>query len=991
MKKFYSIKVCAVIFAAVSLFTGCQNFFDGSSLKDNLNSSIKYAGAEKVYVNLELSRNVYGTLSNSGQTEFVVGYAKTLSFIANSDYNFDGWKLFNGESEVKLVKEDFSNDYIKFSSASVKSDGVRKTYSVDVTLLKAVENLRLSPSCSLIDDSTAPEFYGDFLISGTKENWENKKYLLKEYETPEKYDNSAFNRSNGLYFSFNAKEEDSDSIFLRVYEYPTLGAKDLFLDCRWSSVPLVTEYIDFKQDGSGLFTTTNEYIFHELKTETDVYVKVVFELYDASGNVCLYPVTYYAGKDTKASCEFFIESASDVAKNIDWNAPTWNKDNFVHEGDTIESLISKFSKYRVLATKESDDLYCGGKRDLLTYSYFYSIDNINFKPLELSNFEKSPDYTDNFTEYAEIDFSDADRSRGIYLKTVVTDEIGNTSSDITYIPHSADIRGLKLFNDKNLSVINNRDSTLGSFEKKFICFYCSDNSPNIQMRKYSDDTLLSVPIIEGAEEYTLLVLQGWESGKSCALVSNLSVINTKNIGGTNIPLDHTPEQFSVELESCGKNTGLFNIKVTSDSLADFENYDDVHCTYDNLFASCLGYQNGSSVIYPRDKQGYFILKNLPGEAVFYPNANLSVSGVKDNSYVFRSDEYYFRTQFNENNIPDNEPPQLSDCVKKYITSQKEILIRENQFEFNDLHNELNFTVYDRSGFALDSAGKGKVIVYYTTVQKVRTEEEIKQLKHLDLEYTEESIKKDESITNDNVNSLSKKPYSMDFTVPLYDFAETKYQLYIYVEDSSTQAEGHNYCYKEFIVNLDKVPFKISDCKPYKDGAEMKSYAMDLGTFNQGVYAVFNGSEFITFPEKNNQNNGFFNRVVFYNEDYDVYSYPIYFLAYEAECNVKNMHVYKNNYTIMYDQPCLVETVWSEKNWGDDDEFSPARWIYHTPESHKVGRTMLFPNGGELGTGTMCNYNVEEEAYKFYYEEGYYCVIVHFADGTTMMSPVRPIQ
>lgn len=54
--------------------------------------------------------------------------------------------------------------------------------------------------------------------------------------------------------------------------------------------------------------------------------------------------------------------------------------------------------------------------------------------------------------------------------------------------------------------------------------------------------------------------------------------------------------------------------------------------------------------------------------------------------------------------------------------------------------------------------------------------------------------------------------------------------------------------------------------------------------------------------------------------------------------------------------------------------------------------MLLPNG-ELGTGTMWNYNydIESEIDLTDEEEVYYCVIVHFADGTTMMGPISTIQ
>lgn len=76
-------------------------------------------------------------------------------------------------------------------------------------------------------------------------------------------------------------------------------------------------------------------------------------------------------------------------------------------------------------------------------------------------------------------------------------------------------------------------------------------------------------------------------------------------------------------------------------------------------------------------------------------------------------------------------------------------------------------------------------------------------------------------------------------------------------------------------------------------------------------------------------------------------------------------------------PCIIETVYSSKDWGND----PDEWEYHVPDSQKVNIVVFKPTAEKQQY--LYSINKTEDM------EGKYCrVLVHFADGTSVLSSLK---
>ncbi len=96
-----------------------------------------------------------------------------------------------------------------------------------------------------------------------------------------------------------------------------------------------------------------------------------------------------------------------------------------------------------------------------------------------------------------------------------------------------------------------------------------------------------------------------------------------------------------------------------------------------------------------------------------------------------------------------------------------------------------------------------------------------------------------------------------------------------------------------------------------------------------------------------------------------------------ECAVKDVNVLSNGVQIYCDEPALVHTIYSSENLGNEME----KWLSFTYDHQEKGVTQI---AGSYSTSP------------YYYAApkadipsgSYYVVIVHFADGTSMMSDVK---
>lgn len=173
-------------------------------------------------------------------------------------------------------------------------------------------------------------------------------------------------------------------------------------------------------------------------------------------------------------------------------------------------------------------------------------------------------------------------------------------------------------------------------------------------------------------------------------------------------------------------------------------------------------------------------------------------------------------------------------------------------------------------------------------------------------------------------------------------------------------------------NLVDISFNIEKEVGYKD--------------YQYVYNIFNAEEdkVIYYPCQSNtslKDNFFFAyaKAVYKlgNLELTKFSYPVYFYSANETCELKDVIDGMNGAQIYCDKPCLVMTYWSSENYG----YSIEDW-----EAFGVQSNIMYISAKYSST------NEYAETVKYYtvnYDEipmgKYFVIVVHFADGTSLMS------
>ena len=110
-----------------------------------------------------------------------------------------------------------------------------------------------------------------------------------------------------------------------------------------------------------------------------------------------------------------------------------------------------------------------------------------------------------------------------------------------------------------------------------------------------------------------------------------------------------------------------------------------------------------------------------------------------------------------------------------------------------------------------------------------------------------------------------------------------------------------------------------------------------------------------------------------------YSYTLYFYApYEIAkntsspivCKLKDLYIGKAGINILADQPCFAHTMYCTRNLGD----SPAAWLDGGLETGLVMEQKSFTYANSKAAGVP--------------QGNYYTTVVHFADGTVLMTDVK---
>lgn len=130
-----SLKFILFSFLFSSLFISCNNFLKGSEVKDTLDEIVQVENGPEITIRIESDK---GKLSIQGKYGIKVGKKFILSFIPDSEFAFDQWKVKYINSDSYLSFEE-QNEIIYFENP--------KAEETEVKLLKATENLLIVPVC----------------------------------------------------------------------------------------------------------------------------------------------------------------------------------------------------------------------------------------------------------------------------------------------------------------------------------------------------------------------------------------------------------------------------------------------------------------------------------------------------------------------------------------------------------------------------------------------------------------------------------------------------------------------------------------------------------------------------------------------------------------------------------------------------------------------------------------------------------------------------
>lgn len=243
MKSFITrFPLTSLLFFISLTFSGCQNFFAGAELKNELQSIIDYANTPDVTVKIS-TNNLFGTLTAETGGTYKLGSSHKLSFQTEDDYQFCTWNVYNAQDELVGCTE---NDVIYIADAKnpVTTFEIKK----NVSDYKIVANCQLRPSVTIATpqfQSTGVNRDRDIILNfNTEIDSSNFRYSENEVKQLEKAGNSfedfkdadgrayGYCNENGVVYYKNIKirnENNPSENLLAFFGIPEINGSKLII------------------------------------------------------------------------------------------------------------------------------------------------------------------------------------------------------------------------------------------------------------------------------------------------------------------------------------------------------------------------------------------------------------------------------------------------------------------------------------------------------------------------------------------------------------------------------------------------------------------------------------------------------------------------------------------------------------------------------------------------------------------------------------------
>ncbi len=926
----------------------CDNFLGGAAFKDSIESELEYVNSKTMSVKISVSAIKHGQVMclNHNPASVHVNDILELQFTANTGYEFYAWsaidEYFNDASDCV---EFFNEKHFVKNNLNV--------YTVDARITAYKSNLWIVPGVTYSADQTAPEFIAtaalggkDFACARTQSDFESANFLnICEYENREEVPpvkDVASNRVRSLFVKFFAYE--ADSLLKQIYVIETLK-RDMFgIEANTGhEVFLDAETGNICKAGSNLWTAEFEYT---LKLPEDGIVRLDFYLIDSNGNRSSECRTVYVYQDTQV---IPLESVELFVTMPDLDLFT------AGQKFTDEQLNVLFNKFPLTVSYPQNERWYAAP----VSNSDYTIEDVSAPlsaKLTLTD-SNGKEYPLKVNE-GILDFAELPRTTGYNLTLTLTDDLGNEKTYEQYLGFAGYGYSHAYYDDGDYITLYG-----GTADSKFtadarammgdlpgyylmikpisVLFYqmqgetdwTYDYDAIAQDRynyvlKYSEFKDLPFkyyrirafrPFNNETEEYETMLQ---------TLASDLVTVKPEDITpAENRSYTRNEEfnpEFDYEITSDGDNTGTCTLTLN------IKNWEE------KGYESCVFYleESYSSLdgTYTESTSAQNVLSGIPYGTVAAAN--------KIYVQVYAG-SYYGSTEVS---IPssvkpqDNAPPVISIAFGNT----------------NFLGNILNFSASDSNS----SVNSSSCRMYYSTVKKERTADEIKELDYLE------------------PSTISGSTYY----IPVWKLEEDLFYGYAWAEDTHG-----NYAYKEFKFDTRYRTGFFEKSSSSNSSRHSSSAVVPLNNKYYNAYYLPSGARAqLSYTAGISYVSQRFNLNVLsgYMDDDDpltgIFTRPFYYYAFKCEPLVKILdNVTTGKILVAHDAPVLIETYWSEKDFGTDI----TKWIMHTDPSNAKYTSVYYPAENDTSFST---YTVDSSAVP---SGNYYCAIIHFADGSEKISQI----
>ncbi len=417
------------------ILTACENFLEGSAVKKELQEQIDYASMQKYDVEVSLPGyetdllTEYGEISAEGNKELLVGDTFTIFFLMNSKYEFVKYYVYDKTSRKQCY------DALSFKTI-ISANENTVTIQTTAKLLKPADSLLIIPECNLVNDYEKPEL-NSIQAAATAEYLQNNSFFINQWRykgTAENINEDYFNNHTGksVFIYLNVSDESpiksvqiGERIISGESDYSDRDEKHYtFYDCPF-------DYTFKKESGWDKLNydiMISDYYIHK----TDGPVELAVKLTDSCGNIITSIGNDYncvtVIKDSKCSSEYYL-SNSDIYNNLYSQEVTeaLSKRNIDGSIDMTLNFYARPEKYLDFASDRWDEL---------KWEYAASQDYESLESIQLQEF--IPVFTDSQEAVKKasntLTVHINNPEKAAYIKFKKTDSAGNTALKYFYIP-----------------------------------------------------------------------------------------------------------------------------------------------------------------------------------------------------------------------------------------------------------------------------------------------------------------------------------------------------------------------------------------------------------------------------------------------------------------------------------------------------------------------------------------------------------------------------